>query len=187
MKYTLRLLLVVLLTSASKLALAQAGNIIGQVKDEKGITVIGANVEVIEGQLKKGGAITDDDGKFNIRAIFAGTYNVRVSYPGYQISEISGVIVSVDKTTTLTFNLEKKGVTGKEVKVVAYKKPLIDKFSPGSTSVLTSKEIEKLPTEIRKIWYLRLLQILINKEAALQLVLVVREVKVRCISLMVCK
>ena len=91
MKYTLRLLLVVLLTSASKLALAQAGNIIGQVKDEKGITVIGANVEVIEGQLKKGGAITDDDGKFNIRAIFAGTYNVRVSYPGYQVSEISGV------------------------------------------------------------------------------------------------
>jgi len=64
MKYTLRLLLVVLLTSVSKLALAQAGNIIGQVKDEKGITVIGANVEVIEGQLKKGGAITDDDGKF---------------------------------------------------------------------------------------------------------------------------
>ena len=146
MKYTLRLLLVVLLASVSKLAIAQAGNIIGQVKDEKGITVIGANVEVIEGQLKKGGAVTDDDGKFNIRAIFAGSYNVRVSYPGYQVSEISGVIVSVDKTTTLTFNLEKKGVTGKEVKVVAYKKPLIDKFSPGSTSVLTSKEIEKLPT-----------------------------------------
>ena len=91
-KFYLKLLL--FLTAFSSTAFAQQGIIRGTVYDEgSGETLIGVTV------LAKGtnyGAITDFDGKFEIKAP-VGTYDIQFSFISFETIVISGVEVTADK------------------------------------------------------------------------------------------
>lgn len=143
MKKALNLLFLLLCISAQ--ALAQTGAITGRVTDEKKEPIVGAVIRVMEGGHQKGGASTDVDGIYIIKPLSPGRYDVVVSYIGYKEKNITGVIVSPDKTTTVNAQLE-VGSKLQEVVVTSYKVPLIDKYSPGSTTTITSEQIEKMPT-----------------------------------------
>ncbi len=74
------------------------GKITGKVTDEKsGETVIGA-VVVVKGTSL--GATTDIDGNFMLTAD-AGTYTLEIKYVGYQTKEVSDVVVTDNKETSV--------------------------------------------------------------------------------------
>lgn len=157
---SLRYLFLLLSTVLTTHVLAQTGGIEGVVKDEQGELLLSASVQVTEGGIVKGGTATDLDGKFLVKPLSPGVYDVKVSFVGYVTELITSVQVVNDQNTTLTVTLTrpkatapggaaggKGGTTFGEVviRTTRYTKPLIEPDQPGSRSVLTAQEIEKMP------------------------------------------
>lgn len=124
-------------------AWAAAGSISGNVTDETKQPVIAAIVEVLEGGITKGGAATDVDGNYTIKPLNPGRYDVRVKYVNYTTKLVRNVIVSPGVETVVDFNIVPDTRALKEVQIVEYKKPLIDKHTAKS---VTADEISKMPT-----------------------------------------
>jgi hypothetical protein len=98
----------------SALGADAAGQISGKIIDEKGETLIGASV-VIEGTTN--GVKTDLDGKFTIRNVADGKYNLMISYISYDKKTITDVIVKGGQAEFLTITMQKTGKGLKEVVV----------------------------------------------------------------------
>jgi hypothetical protein len=78
---------------------AQKGTIQGTVKDKQtGEPLIGATV-VLVGTYK--GTYTDDEGRFVLKDITPGTYDLRVSYVGYNEVLLTQLTIKPDQTLTL--------------------------------------------------------------------------------------
>jgi len=97
----------------------------------------------------KGGANTDEKGEFQINSVSPGSYDVEVTTSeGHQPILVEGVVVSSDQITFLD-KLELKMADGvqelNEVRVIAYKVPLIDKDGGASGATITREDIARLP------------------------------------------
>src|ERR1035438_6272067 len=125
MTRTLRYLLLLVFIGLSGSAFAQ-GEIAGQVLDEKKEGLINAAVQVYSGGIQKGGTITDIDGKYLIKPLDPGYYNVLVLYAGYDSFMITNVVVVAGQRTTQDFNMTRNAVGMKEFILVEYKKKLVD-------------------------------------------------------------
>ena len=79
------------------------GKISGQVTDNAGAGLAGANV-IVDG-TSMGGA-TDNDGKYTILNVPAGKYALTASYIGYRSTTTSNVEVKTNLTTPQNFSLE---------------------------------------------------------------------------------
>ncbi len=157
---SLRYLFLLLSTVITTNVLAQTGGIEGLVQDEKGEPLINVSVKATEGSILKSGGVSDLDGKFLLKPLNAGSYDVTVTFDGYTTQAIEGVQVVNDQNATLTVVLKKVSKTtgtvggGKvtdnqtlgtvNITRTRYEKPLIEPSQPGSRSVLTSIEIEKM-------------------------------------------
>ncbi len=82
-------------------AFAQTGTIAGRVLDERKWPMIGAVVEVMQENIRKGGAVSDYDGIFFINNLKEGTYNIRVSYSGYYRNYLIGAPIIPNKVSML--------------------------------------------------------------------------------------
>ncbi|MFA7273215.1 MAG: carboxypeptidase regulatory-like domain-containing protein [Crocinitomicaceae bacterium] len=107
-------------------------------------------VLILQNGSVKGGANTDFDGKFQINSIGVGEYDVEVrnETEGYQPTALTGVVVSSDQITFLdkmTIAKAKSVQEIEEVKVVAYKVPLINKDGGSSGGTVTREDISRLP------------------------------------------
>tara|TARA_R110000737_G_scaffold97114_1_gene131259 strand:- start:3653 stop:7441 length:3789 start_codon:yes stop_codon:yes gene_type:complete len=107
-------------------------------------------VLIMQNGSVKGGANTDFDGKFQINSIGVGSYDVEVrnETEGYQPTVLTGVIVSSDQITFLdkmTIAKAKSVQEIEEVKVVAYRVPLINKDGGSSGATVTREDIARLP------------------------------------------
>ncbi|MGJ8661613.1 MAG: TonB-dependent receptor plug domain-containing protein, partial [Bacteroidota bacterium] len=107
-------------------------------------------VLIIQNGSVKGGANTDFDGKFQINSIGVGSYDVEVrnETEGYQPTSLTGVIVSSDQITfldDLKIAKAKSVQEIQEVKVVAYRVPLINKDGGSSGATVTREDIARLP------------------------------------------
>ena len=96
--------------SAAPQEIQQERKVTGTVIDEKGETVIGASVMVVE---TKTGVITDLDGKFTVNAPQDG--HLRISFVGYETQE-----VAVKGKQTLRVVLKEEATALDEVVVVGY-------------------------------------------------------------------
>lgn len=106
-----------------KAALPQnAGGLAGVVRDASGAAVPGAVVLLTAEDLKqKEIATTSDAGEFGFRVLPAGTYNVRVTKPGFAPLHQSGIAVRANALEQLELTLQIGGVS--EVITVAAKAP----------------------------------------------------------------
>jgi outer membrane receptor for ferrienterochelin and colicin len=93
---------------------AANGVITGKVIDEKGEPLMGASV-LIEGTVN--GAKADMDGKFTLRNVEDGKYNLVVSYVSFDKKIISDVVVKGGTSEYLNITLAKSGKGLKEVVV----------------------------------------------------------------------
>ncbi len=116
----------------------------GNVRDDKE-PLIGASVKVTKpgGESIRGG-ITDTEGNYRI-PLDPGTYNVEVSYTGYQVQRTEGVQVLSNKLNTLDFTMA-DGLSLDVVEIKAFKVPLINKDGTESGNTLTASQIAKMPT-----------------------------------------
>lgn len=112
--------------------------------------IYGCKVLIKQNGSVKGGANTDFDGKFQINSVAPGSFDVEIrnETEGYQGTSIEGVIVSAEKITFLDNTELTKAQSVQdigEVKVVAYRVPLIDKDGGASGATVTREDIARLP------------------------------------------
>jgi Carboxypeptidase regulatory-like domain/TonB-dependent Receptor Plug Domain len=125
-------------------AFAQNGDITGVVKDTKGEGLYGATVVVLDAQGKSTGvgAASDFDGRFTIKPLSAGKYNLQISSVGYGKQILNQVIVNTDKSTAIQVTLKEEGVTTNVVVVITYKKPIIDSKETKIEQIQTKDDIK---------------------------------------------
>lgn len=124
-------------------ALAQTGKLAGKVLDKTTREPIsfGTVVLKLNGAQKAYGS-TDIDGVYSISGLTPGAYSVEISYIGYNPRVITGVVVSIDKTTALNIEIVSATKELQEVEVTAYREPIIGPEKVGQT--ITSEQIKKI-------------------------------------------
>ncbi len=116
----------------------------GTVTDIKGETLIGATIKVMKGTDIIRGSLTDFDGKYSLQ-LDPGSYDLEVSYTGYQTARTNGVQVLAGKINELNFEMSDNNVLN-VVTITAFKVPLIEKDKTSGGQTLTSEQIKNLPT-----------------------------------------
>ncbi len=124
---------------------AQNGNIRGRVLDSNNLSLPGASIYTDDFVI---GTFTDVNGNYVITNVEAGTYQLKVSYIGFEPSELE-VTVKPGQTTVLDFKMD-PGVGIQEVTVSAglqgQSKALNQqKNSANITNVIASDQIGKFP------------------------------------------
>lgn len=133
------------LTLGGHLWAGTSGKIAGIVRDAKsGEPLPGVNV-VVEGTTM--GAATGVDGSYFILNVPPGTYSVRAQMIGYRPVVATGVLVRVDLTTELNFQLEQTVIEVTEALVVEAQRPLVQKDITSGRAIVTAEQIKSLPVE----------------------------------------
>lgn len=148
MKKFLQVLSVLLITSFT--ATAQTGEIQGQVLDDKGEPVPFALVVVIRDLAGKErtskGTKADANGRYTLKGMNPGNYNLMATSVGRQPAIEIGVRVDAGRPTNLDFRFELKTNTKKEVVIKDQRKvkptKLIDVFDPKKT-VLGADDVKE--------------------------------------------
>ncbi len=123
----------------------QTGKIIGHVIDEStGEPLPGANI-VIEGTTL--GAATDMDGDYIILNVPPGKYTLECSMLSFQNVRKTNVIISVDQTTRVDFNLQPAALDIGETITVEADRPIIQKDLTSTESSISADEILSMPVE----------------------------------------
>jgi hypothetical protein len=137
--------LIFLFSLNSAFAQVGSGSLKGKLTDsETGEPLPFVNIVVQRGDQQIAGGATDFDGVYTIKPIPPGTYNVLVSYVGYNAKQVSGVVINSNKITFLDIPME-SGIKLEEFEVVEYEVPLIDKDGGSSGGTVTREEIAKMP------------------------------------------
>ena len=130
-----------LMTIASLATVVDKGSISGIVYDDSGLPLIGATVVLYKDKVLVEGTITDIDGKYIFSNLEAGTYEVDVTYVGYDASKVAGVIIGKEGNKEVNIEMEAAAVLD-EVVVAGYgvRSKIKNLFK-------RKKQIESLPTK----------------------------------------
>jgi iron complex outermembrane receptor protein len=141
--YLMKILLSSLVLLFSLQAIAQSGTITGKVSDaETKEALIGVTI-LVEGTTL--GAITDLDGKFNIKNVAPGNRTLRFKYVGYEDLTSEVTIVDGQTTTVADVQLQSTAIGLSEVEVFA--NIVEDRRTPVAASTIGALEItEQLGT-----------------------------------------
>ena len=135
----------VLLLTSTGLTQVGSGTLKGTVTDfELKDPLPFASVVVFLNGNQVSGTNTDFDGKYTIKPIAPGTYDVLISFVGYQAKKITGVKITANKIQFVDAVLS-AGVMVQEAEVVEYSVPLIDKDGGASGGTVSREDIDKLP------------------------------------------
>lgn len=128
-------------------ALAQTGAITGRVTDAaEAKPVVGAAVLATSAVGTSGSALTASDGTFRIGGLPAGTYDVVVSYVGYETRTVRGVRVADGQTADLALTLNSVAFQLNPVVVTASRKAEKAVDAPATVAVVDTRTIEERPT-----------------------------------------
>ncbi len=135
-----------ILLSVNLMVYSQQGELKGKVTDKETKQPIPfANIVVEQGGRQFGAGTSDFDGKYTIKPLPSGKYNVKATYVGYKTAQINGVVIT---SNTIQYNdiiLEPTSQNLTEVIITDYKIPLISKDQTQSGETVTSEEISKMP------------------------------------------
>lgn len=126
----------------------QSGRIFGKIIDDRGETLVGANVK-----LEQTGKIVQSsvDGSFDLSGLKAGTYTIEVSYISFQTKRITDIVVKDGQPTKLDVVLAAAVNNLNQVVVTGYKKESIaglyarQKNSASTTDGITAEQIARTP------------------------------------------
>jgi len=118
------------------------GKITGVVR-EKGKTALPGVTVIIEGT--RFGAIADDQGRYTILNVPAGTYVLRGKIIGYADYVATNVQVTPDFTTEINLEMSPDAIQQAPV-IVESTRPLIQKDATGTARFLSKEDLENLPT-----------------------------------------
>jgi len=114
----------------------------GKVKTEDGVILFGANI-IVKGPAIEGirGAITNEQGIYRIGRLPPGTYEITISYIGYETTVESSVEIRAGESITRDFTLTAVDLIGQQVVVSASRKQEKALDAPASISVVDASEI----------------------------------------------
>ena len=122
-----------------------SGTLKGKLTDqETGEVLPFVNIVIEQYGQQITGSATDFDGKYSVRPIASGIYDVIVSYVGYNAKKVEGVRINGNKITFLDIQLE-SGIKLEEFQVVEYSVPLIDKDGGSSGGTVHREDITRMP------------------------------------------
>ncbi len=120
------------------------GKIAGKVTDASTRDpLVGVNVVIPNTSL---GASTDVDGNYFIVNLPPGKYQVKASAVGYASVTVADILVSIDQTTKIDFQLQSQAVEVGAVEITATR-PLVQRDLTSTTSTVTREQIAALPVE----------------------------------------
>ena len=94
---------------------SQTGKINGYVEDSStGEPLIGVSIILIDQGI---GADTDENGRYTIINVPIGIYDLKTSIIGYSTVNVTGLIVSTDRSTEENFSLIQKTIEGEAITV----------------------------------------------------------------------
>lgn len=139
-------LVLIFLAFFAATAFSQTAVFQGTVTDEEtGERLAGANIVLIstETGLQITGTFTDDQGEFELRRIAPGTYNIRVTFIGYEAKILPDVTFSAGETKILLIALTPGVIEAEQVIVSAsrWQEKVLE--APASVSVLEASQIEE--------------------------------------------
>ena len=120
------------------------GTLNGTVLDPAGAVVPGATVVLVNianGEEHK--TTSTSAGAYTIPYVAAGTYNIRVTAPGFRTSEANNVIVRVAETLTVNITLQVGAIT--EQVTVSDKPPLLEAGHSGDRALHHQEEYKSWP------------------------------------------
>src|SRR6266498_2585986 len=124
--------------------------ITGRVSDQNGAIIPRATIEVV---LVKTGAtrttVTDDEGRYHIIQLEAGTYIVRATSTGFAPLEKTELSFIAGKNVQFDFTLLPQGVIADPVVVTATDTPAVDTTRTVVGGTVTTHEVESLPVATR--------------------------------------
>jgi len=91
------------------------------------------------------GTSSDIDGKYILKPLKSGSYNIKINSIGYKGIVINNVIVNGDQITFKNLEIEPSAEMLSEVVVKEYDVPLISMDQTSSGATITSQEIRKMP------------------------------------------
>ncbi len=145
----IRFFTLLLFMSMSFFAIAQSSSLQGSIQDEETKeAILFATIALYKDGVLVTGAESDVEGSFHVKNLDGGTYDLEVSYVGYQSQRITGILVKSGRVNNVdVFMTTEGGVILDEIVVKEYKIPLIEFDNTTQGAVLTSKEINLLPTK----------------------------------------
>src|SRR5210317_223205 len=103
------------------------------------------NVVLEVGGSQEGGTSSNIDGKYVIKPIPPGKYDIRASFIGYKEVLIRGVQINANQTRFFDIEMTSSAEQLDEVVIIDYVVPLIDKDKTVSGGTVTQEEIQKMP------------------------------------------
>jgi hypothetical protein len=143
----------ILLFASAGLAQVGSGTLKGKVTDfDSGDPLPFATVVMFLNGNQVSGTNTNFDGEYTIKPISPGTYDVLLSFVGYQPKKITGVRINANKIHFVNAEIS-AGVLVQAAEVVEYAVPLIDADGGASGGTVSREDIDKLPGKY--CWYWR--------------------------------
>ncbi len=141
------LLTIGIVLAASLVAFPQtSGTLQGKVIDKNtGEELPFVNIVLEIDGYQESGASSDINGKYVIKPIPPGKYDVRASFVGYQVLLIRGIQINANQTRFFDLEMASSAEQLDEVVIIDYKVPLIDKDKTVSGGTVTQEEIQKMP------------------------------------------
>lgn len=140
------LLTIWLVLTANLLVFSQSGTLSGKVTDKTTKEPIPfVNIIIELNGTQAGGTTSDFDGKYTIKPITPGKYDLKATYVGYKPIMIKGISVKSDVITFSDLVMESTMEELPEVEIFDYKVPLISKDQTSGGGTLTKEEIAKMP------------------------------------------
>lgn len=137
-----KLLLLLTLIGSFVVNAQDTGTISGLITDANGMPLSGATVSI---KILNKGAMTDFDGRYTIDNVEVGSYNVAVSYIGYETTTKSILVVS-GQTTQLDASLKGSDTVLDEVVLTANKQPQKITDVPATVNVISARDIQEFPS-----------------------------------------
>ena len=119
----------------------------GKVTDQAtGEPILFGSVALYKNDVLITGTESDLDGNYIFSGLDPGTYDLEVSYVGYQPQKVVGVTAKAGQINKVDITIS-EGVTLQTAVIVDYKEPLIDFDNTTSGGTVTAEQIKSLPTK----------------------------------------
>ncbi|MBA2621127.1 MAG: carboxypeptidase regulatory-like domain-containing protein, partial [Acidobacteria bacterium] len=122
----------------------------GRVLDPNGLAVVGASVTATRVETgRERTAVTNDEGRYQIIQLEAGTYNLKATSGGFGVKENQGIITVSGQNVQLDFALAPAGVTAEVTTLGDEDAPVVDTTRTVVGGTVTQREIEEIPNNSR--------------------------------------
>ncbi|MBC7864964.1 MAG: carboxypeptidase regulatory-like domain-containing protein [Bacteroidia bacterium] len=122
------------------------GEIRGKITEPNGEPARGAIVKALSGTHEIAGTATDADGKYVIKPLEAGKYDVVITYPQYKMQKIENVEVLNEEAAYVDAVLNVFGLDKEVIVVGKYKRPPLDRTEI-TMHVLDGQTLNRMPIQ----------------------------------------